>query len=180
NKVFSRSRISYLIDRQQYLPTFLDYESRVVTATTSKPNLADTLPWLASTLNPNGTLTVGQSTYELEGSSPVGPDIECQKTPLNATETGTCTLLSNCLEVHPYLTDFVVYQRYFCTVNNAYNILSTVKVMTVIPEIPCIIFCIKRDMNYLLQICWSLLSKKSSSGSNPLTDIDLHRVLEDC
>ncbi|KAJ8955617.1 hypothetical protein NQ318_001447 [Aromia moschata] len=88
----------------------------VLTSTTTKPLLND-LPWLSSALNSNGTLTVGQGTYDLGETSTVATsNDECTKTPLNAT--GECTLLKDCSEVYQYLTDFQVYQQYFCALDN--------------------------------------------------------------
>ncbi|KAJ8955627.1 hypothetical protein NQ318_001458 [Aromia moschata] len=56
-------------------------------------------------------------TYELgDNSLAITNNDMCLNTPLNAT--GVCIPLKDCTEVYSYLTDFQVYQQYFCALEN--------------------------------------------------------------
>ncbi|KAJ8966386.1 hypothetical protein NQ314_003547 [Rhamnusium bicolor] len=61
-----------------------------------------------------------EGVYELGENSTITVHTKCPKTPVNDTDTGTCTLLKDCPWVYSYLTDFQVYQQYFCPINNKF------------------------------------------------------------
>ncbi|XP_018575084.1 uncharacterized protein LOC108913917 [Anoplophora glabripennis] len=101
-----------------YLHQPLFPSTTTTTSTTTTPKLVDMLPWLASKLNPNGTLTIGQDVYELGDFSYPMIIIQkpCLKTPFDATQTGTCSTLPRCPDVYSNLTNFSIYQQYFCAI----------------------------------------------------------------
>ncbi|XP_018575685.1 inter-alpha-trypsin inhibitor heavy chain H4 isoform X2 [Anoplophora glabripennis] len=117
----SASKLSKFVDTSTELtstsnPNALNISSPPTPSTTTIPKVVDILPWLASKLNPNGSLIIGQNIYDLGESYRPIIDQECPQTPLNATQSGTCSTLSLCPEVHSFLTDFSIYQQYFCSI----------------------------------------------------------------
>ncbi|XP_018570732.1 inter-alpha-trypsin inhibitor heavy chain H4-like isoform X2 [Anoplophora glabripennis] len=78
------------------------------------------LPWLASALNPNGTITVEGKIYELGETYIVDDPKPCSKTMTNNTQPGQCVHLKDCFELFWIVTDFQVYQKYFCPIDDKY------------------------------------------------------------
>ncbi|XP_057662727.1 inter-alpha-trypsin inhibitor heavy chain H4-like isoform X1 [Diorhabda carinulata] len=93
------------------------------TSTTEVPKnttVAESLKWLSSALNANGTLTLPSGTLKIgDESLNFTPTNTCAKTP-KGTEGGLCTLIKDCPEVFSDLTDFETYKQYSCPVQNEY------------------------------------------------------------
>ncbi|KAJ3633920.1 hypothetical protein MTP99_010837 [Tenebrio molitor] len=76
-------------------------------------DIKNKLPWLNDILTENGTLSEPSGDYKLSVDETVTTRPECPKTPINGT-AGICTLLPQCPEVFPLLTDVQIFKEYFC------------------------------------------------------------------
>ncbi|RZC37145.1 hypothetical protein BDFB_007453 [Asbolus verrucosus] len=71
--------------------------------------------WLEDMKNNNQNITTPTGSFKLGKSSDVNNRPDCPQTPLNGT--GICTILFDCPQVFSLLSDFDVYLRYFCPLN---------------------------------------------------------------
>ncbi|XP_018570736.1 inter-alpha-trypsin inhibitor heavy chain H4-like isoform X2 [Anoplophora glabripennis] len=76
--------------------------------------------WLSSALNPNGTITVAEKTYELGETYIVADPKSCPELSINNTQSGRCVLLKDCPELSSTVIDFQTYQQYFCSIEEKY------------------------------------------------------------
>ncbi|CAG9823746.1 unnamed protein product [Phaedon cochleariae] len=117
------------------------YKSRVLpirlpnlaVSSTPSPTIKSSLPWLSSVLDANNSLNISGGVYEIGGDSTVNLNPDCPKSPVNSTVKGHCTLLKDCPQVHHFLTDFQVYQQYFCPLENKYAGVCCPKINQVLP-----------------------------------------------
>ncbi|CAG9823745.1 unnamed protein product [Phaedon cochleariae] len=87
---------------------------------TLSPSIRSSLPWLSSILHSNNSLAISGGVYDIGENSTVLVNPDCPKTPMSPAIAGFCTLLKDCPEVLPLLTDFHVYEQYFCPLENTY------------------------------------------------------------
>ncbi|XP_066157738.1 inter-alpha-trypsin inhibitor heavy chain H4-like isoform X2 [Euwallacea fornicatus] len=81
-------------------------------STSTSVTLPSSIPWLQQILIPNGTLTLESVIYSLGVGETITVQPECHNSIDNSS--GNCTLLDQCPQIHPKLTDLVTYKKYFC------------------------------------------------------------------
>uniref|UniRef100_A0A6P7GYP2 Inter-alpha-trypsin inhibitor heavy chain H4-like n=1 Tax=Diabrotica virgifera virgifera TaxID=50390 RepID=A0A6P7GYP2_DIAVI len=95
-----------------------------VQATTVKPlpkntTVEDSLKWLSAALSEKKTLSLPSGELKLgEDSLNITPSEACPKTPEG--KEGVCSLIKDCPQVYPQLTDFEVYKTFSCALQNEY------------------------------------------------------------
>ncbi|XP_072391487.1 inter-alpha-trypsin inhibitor heavy chain H4-like [Diabrotica undecimpunctata] len=89
------------------------------TETSKNATLEDSLKWLSAALSEKKTLSVPLGELKLgDDSLKITPTEACAKTP--AGKEGVCSLIKDCPQVFPELTDFEVYKTFSCVVQNEY------------------------------------------------------------
>ncbi|XP_072393627.1 inter-alpha-trypsin inhibitor heavy chain H4-like isoform X1 [Diabrotica undecimpunctata] len=109
---------------------YVSDHSRAPTSTIPyvKPKIEDKLPWLATAMNSNRTITLPDGVFELGDSNLVNyAHSACPKTPQGVE--GECVLIKDCPTVLPYLTDLAAYTKYFCPVETKYAGVCCPKVL---------------------------------------------------
>ncbi|XP_072391488.1 inter-alpha-trypsin inhibitor heavy chain H4-like [Diabrotica undecimpunctata] len=79
----------------------------------------DSLKWLSAALSQKKTLSLPSGELKLgEDSLKITPSEACPKTPEG--KEGVCSLIKDCPQVFPQLTDFEVYKTYSCVLQKEY------------------------------------------------------------